>query len=185
MKRLTKQQRLLAAGLTLALGIWAVDTLTGKKAGPVRAQAAQATTPPPAAAVDWEQVNTLVARLTEQRYVSVAPELDQTSRDLFAPSAAMESSLAPVEPVIEPNAPAIQEAAIADFRDRHELSGVVIGRHPLAIVDGHVLRPGSELDGHRLVELQRDYVVFQAAQTGTRVTLKLIPRTGKPAAPQP
>ncbi len=185
MKRLTKLQRLLAGGLVLALGIWAIDALTGKSGRPAHARAASATAAATAPAADWNEVDALVARLTQQRYVSVIPDLDRTPRDLFSPSPAMESLLAPAPPPApEPNTPALAEEAASDFQSRHQLSGVVIGRNPLAIVDGRVLHRNGELDGYRLVELQRDFVVFQEPRTGARATLKLAPRgTPSPSAP--
>jgi hypothetical protein len=41
------------------------------------------------------------------------------------------------------------------------------------VVDDRVLVVNSDLDGYTLVDVQRDYVVFQQAATGARVTLEL------------
>ena len=70
-------------------------------------------------------------------------------------------------------APAEEVEAQKSFPERHTLVGVMIGGQALAAVDDQVIALGSELDGHMLVEVKRDYVVFVEPQTGERFVLAL------------
>ena len=64
-------------------------------------------------------------------------------------------------------------ATAAAFADHHQLTGVVLGGVPLAVIDGHLLPLNSDLDGFTLVEVWRESVVLAEIGTDRRVTLKL------------
>ncbi|MFQ5806301.1 MAG: hypothetical protein ACE5I3_07620 [Phycisphaerae bacterium] len=85
----------------------------------------------------------------------------------------MKTALAPADVAAawRPGAPGEPASEPLSFEDRHELQGVLTGRVPLALIDGLLCRRGAEIDGYRLVELHREYVVFQ--RDGSRVTLRV------------
>ena len=88
----------------------------------------------------------------------------------------METAFTPVEsnPPSSLAGTAAQPAAPeADFQTSHKLEGVLLGRTPLAVIDGHVLAVNSDLDGYTLLEVQRDRVVFHRPATGATVVLDL------------
>ena len=131
---------------------------------------------PPSTDDDTQAFSDSLARLSRNEYVSVADEIDQLQRDLFEPTAVMETAFTPVEtnPPPELAATAARSAVReADFQTSHNLEGVLLGRTPLAVIDGHVLAVNSDLDGYTLLEVQRDRVVFQQPATGARVVLEL------------
>jgi hypothetical protein len=178
MIRLTRKQRLLGAALLVAGLVWAADHFIGS-GRPAALQAAQtAAAPPPASAGDARDFSESLARLTRNEYISVADEIDLLQRDLFEPTAIMESAFALAAP---PPARTLAESAAQppapedDFQTSHKLEGVLLGRTPLAVIDGHVLAINSDLDGYTLLEVQRDRVIFQHPPTGARVVLELSP----------
>jgi hypothetical protein len=174
-RRISPRKRLLGGVLLLALGIWALDRFTGV-GQPTPAQAGQqapATGLPVTA--EWQDVTELVARLTNTGYAPVASELRELDRDLFLPTAQIEEAFH--RPVAEPppEEPADKQAAEPpqDFGTRHRLVGVMLGPNPMAVIDGHVLPLDSQVDGHALIQVARDYVVFRETATGAQVTLEL------------
>ena len=183
MIRLTRKQRVLGAALFLAGLIWGADHFFGR-GGPAPLQAAQtAPARPPSTDDDTQAFSDSLARLSRNEYVSVAGEIDQLQRDLFEPTAVMETAFTPVEtnPPPELAATAARSAAPeADFQTSHNLEGVLLGRTPLAVIDGQVLTVNSDLDGYTLLEVQRDRVVFQQPATGARVVLELSQRPKTP-----
>ena len=64
-----------------------------------------------------------------------------------------------------------------EFANTHLLTGVIIGHLPLAQVDGRLLPLGAVLDGHTLIAIERDFVVFERATDRERVALELKPRS--------
>jgi len=184
MKRLNRTQRLLAAALVLAVGIWAVDSLT-RGGGPRQAnaqQSAETTVPAPA---DWGDVAKLVERLTRSEYAPVATGLAQVERDLFLPTPAIERVIleASPPPEEERGAPPAEQAE-PEFPDRHQLLGVMLGTTPLAVVDDLVVPRHAMLDGHVLIELHQYHVVFAEPATGKRFTLTLEAQTARPGTPR-
>ncbi|MBP9024716.1 MAG: hypothetical protein KBH81_01060, partial [Phycisphaerae bacterium] len=64
-----------------------------------------------------------------------------------------------------------------EFANTHLLTGVIIGHLPLAQVDGRLLPLGAVLEGHTLIAIERDFVVFENATDSERITLELKPRS--------
>lgn len=183
MNRLTLRQRALFGGLALTGLVWAVDALSGRS-GPAPLQAAQATPTAETAAVPEPNVAQLVAQLTQAEYASVADELERSQRDLFVPTTQVEAAYAVKEgaPVAEtPEHPGLVPAAASEpaFSAQHRLLGVLIGAKPLAVLDGHVLPLQAELEGYRLVRIERDYVLFRHTATGQTVRVELEPPPDK------
>jgi len=172
MTKLNKRQRLLIAGLGLAAGVWAIDSLTGG-GQPQQARAAQKPTGEAAVTVQWCDVSQTVARLTDATYRSIAPDLLRVERDLFAPSAVMERVYAPAPSVPVAKQPVEQDPAVVDFVGQHTLDGVLTGRRPVAVINGRPLALGAELDGHRLVEVARARVSLERVSDGEVVELEL------------
>jgi hypothetical protein len=176
MKRLTRKQRVLGTALLLAGLVLGADRFFGS-GHPAPLQAAQAVSAaPPSTAEDAQDFADSLARLSRNEYVSVADRIDQLQRDLFEPTAIMETAFTPVEtdsPAELAAAAAQSAASDADFQTRHKLEGVMLGRTPLAVIDGQVLAVNSDLDSFTLLEVQRDRVVFRQPATGARVVLEL------------
>ena len=186
MKRLTLRQRVLVGALVGAGLIGGVDWLT--RGGPAPAAAGQDGEGETSGALSgWVGIDEAVARLTTTGYVSVAGDISKLGRDLFRPTPLINGAFR--EPMMAPSAPPseIEQQKVGQpvaFSDQHTLSGVVTGAVPLAVVDDRVLPLHGRLDGHVLVEVQRDCVVFEASATGERVRLRLEvgPKTSGPAA---
>jgi hypothetical protein len=181
--RLTRKQRVLGTVLLLAGLVLGADRFFGS-GRPAPLQAAQAGPAAPAStAADAQAFSDSLARLSRGEYVSVADRIDQLQRDLFEPTAVMETAFTPVETDLppEPAAAAAQAAASeADFQSSHHLEGVLLGHTPMAVIDSRVLAVNSDLDGYTLVEVQRDRVIFQKLATGARVVLELSPSPKTP-----
>lgn len=183
MKRLSQRQRLVCGALAGAGLIWAVDALTRDStpsaalAGPSTAAAG-----PSAPAVVWQDVSATIAALTEEGYVSVANELERLERDLFVPTALIDAALRSAEELEAEQAAAVksEQDEAAEFRGRHRLVGVMLGRRPLAVVDDEVLALQGELDGWRLADIQRERAVFLHPQLGIQVVLELEQGPGIP-----
>jgi hypothetical protein len=172
-KRWSSTQRILVGALALAVAGWGLDALT-RSSGPRPARGADSGEGvQPATAAGVEDSAQLVQRLLSRDYASVAAELDRTERDLFVPTPLMQVATAPQPvPGEEPEPPSDLNAE-PDFPSKHVLTGVIIGHTPLAQVDGRLLPLGAVLDGHTLVEIQRDGVVFADSESPARVTLEL------------
>jgi hypothetical protein len=177
-KRPTLRHRLLGGGLLLATALGAYEHF-GRSAGPRSAQAGQASAHAPAAASqDWQTVNELAARLTADSYTPVEGLLTDVSRDLFRPTPFIEDQVPLATPAANdagPEAPPNQPGAPASpaFIDRHQLTGVLLGRERLAVMDGRVYRLGDLFDGHTLAEINREDVVLIEVATRARIVLRL------------
>lgn len=175
MKPLSPRHKVLGGVFAIAAVAGGIDLLTGEpKPSPASAArspavAAEAVGLPP----DPVDLDAVIESLRKDRAVRPALPFEQVTRDLFVPTARMAAALAPAAPArsAEPRPPQQAEAEALAFHERHELQGVLTGRVPLALVDGLLCRQGAEIDGYRLVELQRDHVVFE--RDGSRVTLWL------------
>ena len=186
MKRIPATQRMLIGVLTLAGLAWAVDAYTGTTR-PAAASAALSQVPVTVTGpANWEEVDEMVRRLTQISYDSVAEKLIGLNRDLFMPTPLIDAACAPLPAPVEETAPETRDAAPPkpEFGALHELGGVILGESPLAVVDDRVLPLGAVLDGYILVELQRDYAVFQHLETQEQAVLELKkgPRSG-PSVP--
>ncbi len=176
MTRLSKRHKLIGGVLGLVGAAWAVDLLTGgpgpspASAAPSLPVAAESIALPP----DPADLASIIESLGDDRTSRAPRRFDGVERDLFVPTPQMEAALAltsgtrstPPEPAAVPAAEPIR------FDARHELQGVLTGRVPLALIDGRLCPCGTEIDGYRLVELQRDYAVFQRGDS--RVTLRVV-----------
>ncbi len=178
MKTVNTRSRVMIGGLILAGAVWAVDSFTG--GGPTEVQAGQrATQEPGRPAVDWGEADALIDDLTRWTYSSVAPELDTLERDLFAakpsPNAGSQSEpRTPPADVLAGGKDIEAESAI-DFSARHVLGGVATGANPLAVIDDQVMHIDSDLENYTLIEIHRDFVVFQQRGTSRQVRLSLSP----------
>jgi hypothetical protein len=172
-KSVSPVQRLLIAILVLASAAWLVDRLTGS-AQPRTAEAAPAQATPGQRAAAWEDINALVACLTDVEYQSVADELGRLERDLFAPPDEMLGAPLTIGPGDPADAPA-QAPPAAPFAERHVLQGVILGASPLAVIDDQLLGLNAVLEEHRLVQIHRDYVVLEHIASGAQVILQLAP----------
>lgn len=177
--RLQRRHRLLLGALVLAATIWLFDRLSGG-AGPQPAQAqGNDSAPAPTASLAWDDVNALVSRVVALRQGGDERRLPETARDLFQPSALLAQLLAATEAPVPSAAESPPADTPGDFGARHRLSGVVLGAEPLAVVDDVVVGLGAVLDGHTLVSVERDAVVFEETATGVRLRLTL-PAPGVP-----
>jgi hypothetical protein len=181
MKSLTPRRGVLGGVLLLAVAVLAIDRGSGRRQ-PATAQAADARVPVELTPADWEPVSDLVARLTRSSYAPVGEDLARLDRDVFQPTPMIEEAVAlapPVEAVSVAAADDPNSGPEAGFAARHKLTGVMLASRPLAVVDDQVLAVSSNLDGYALIDVQRDYVVFQELATGARVTLELEQRPKK------
>jgi hypothetical protein len=180
-KKWSSLQRVLTGALALAVAGWAVDSLV-RRGAPQAARAASATPgAQPASPADGEDSTELVERLLCNKYVPIAADLEQLERDLFVPTPLMQAATLS-EPEAEGKSDPIAEpSATPDFASKHVLTGVIIGRAPLAQVDQRLLPLGAVLDGYTLVEIQRDIVIFQCPDSLERVPLELKKPAGRPS----
>lgn len=179
MKPITGRQRLLLGALVVAGGIWLADSqMGGGQPKPAQAQSAAAAhgTAP---TIVWQDVGPLLTRLTNTDYSSVARRLERQERDLFMPTPAIESALGPAAVVEEDDTqPAVDRAA--QFKERHRLVGVLLGGTGWAVIDDRLYPLRAELDGYRLVAIERDRVVFADPKGGERLVLELTATTATP-----
>ncbi len=172
MKPIPMKQRVLFGALLLAAGIYLVDTLTGG-AEPRPANAAPAAQPQLPSIGPWQDVSGLIARLTAGRYQPLDGELDALSRDLFAPTPTVEKAfgIGVARKQATPESSPTERSS--DFQQNHRLEGVVLGRQPLALINGQVYALNSDLDGYKLIEISRSHVDLHHPPSGRRVRLEL------------
>jgi hypothetical protein len=171
MMQLSRRHMLIGGVFGLVSVAWTIDTLTGG-AGPSSADAALSptvATESSARLPDPPDLDRVIRALRNDDATRGPLPFGEATRDLFVPTPWMETALAsasgasplPTEPSAEPH----------PFDARHELQGILTGRVPLALIDGRLCRQGAEIDGYRLVELHRDYVVFERDES--RVVLRV------------
>ncbi len=185
MTRLTRTQRILFGVLGLAVIGLGYDSYQ-RGGGPRRAQGGQQTPGAAGASLRSRQdVAALIRRLTTTRYEPIQGELVRASRDPFLPSPLMQQAYHPPEPESEPDPAEIAAAARAAqappppaFDEVHRVTAVLLGRRPVAVVNGQMLSLGAELAGHRLVEIRRNVVVFENLDSGSHVSLTLTAEDG-------
>ena len=180
MKPISQRHKILG-GVFLIIGVvWSMDMLTGGPT-PDPANAAQNSqvsvngVPMPAEPAD---LDTLITQITRPPANPAPLYIDPAARDLFFAVAG--GSLDPSqanEPTNEAESALEMEGRQAPSNLPRELQGIIEGRVPLALVDGRLLRLGSKIEDYRLVEIQRDFVVFE--REGERYTLRLA-GIGKP-----
>jgi hypothetical protein len=167
MRRISARQKLLAGALLLAGGIWAEDRLTGTGL-PSKSQAQPGKAPAAGAgATTWQDVSALVAELTHAEYVSVAGELGESARDLFMPTGLVEDLTGPAvsAAATQPSAEEASAAGEQAFHNHHRLRGVILGPSALAVIDDRLLPLRADVDGYRLVEIERDHVILEQPET--------------------
>jgi hypothetical protein len=176
MRKLSQRQKLLGGVFGIVAGVWGIDRLTGGP-GPSAADAAPSPVVvggPVAMPPDPPDLEAVIESLRSDRAGDLAPLLGWGERDLFVPTRSMEAALRPPDSAsIGAAADACEEEAAKSlpFDGRHVLQGVLTGRTPLALIDGELYRCGAEVEGYRLIEIRRDYVVFVGE--GSRVTLRV------------
>ncbi len=176
MKSVSLTRRILIGILAVAVAGWVVDTLRSRT--PQAAQAASATTEAaPAEAANGEDLAALVQRLVSDHYAPVSAELERLERDLFVPTPLMQAETAPASEPGELSEALDESPPGLEFSNKHLLTGVIIGHLPLAQVDGRLLPLGAVLEGHTLIAIERDFVVFENATDSERITLELKPRS--------
>lgn len=171
MKTLSRRQKLVGGVFVIAATTWAIDMLSSNS-GPSQAEAAPALTAPggptelPPDPVD---LASLVEALQSERRPRIALPFEQAGRDLFVPTAQFETRLSRLSAhgLDESEKPDQSSPEPLSFDSRHNLQGVLMGRVPLALVDGLLLREGAEIDGYRLVEIRPDSVVFRQGHDQT------------------
>ena len=182
MKRIPLRLRILGGALLLIGLFWGIDSFTGTRPATASAAGIGASdqTAPERGSIERLSPAALLARLTQSPYVSVADDIERLDRDLFAPTPAVQKVVAAAEPHPTPTSVPAAGADKADpdaaFQGKYQLTGVVIGAAPLAVIGERVMPVGAELEGYVLREVQRDYVVFQSPSSGRALTLAL--RTG-------
>ena len=175
MRSLSPRSKLVGGAFCLVAVAWAIDLLTG---GPGPSPAGAAPSPavsaplaaPPAASLD---LDALIDLLRSDPAPRSPLRFDELTRDLFVPTPSLIAALPPAVPPTSPETGSPKEpvAEPVAFDARHELQGVLTGRVTLAVIDGGLFRRGAQIDGYRLVELHRDYVVFE--RDGARVVLRV------------
>jgi hypothetical protein len=125
----------------------------------------------PAASPDPPQAPRLPVISERLKALATGEDLDPARvREAFAPSDEWLAVLS--APKVA--APLPQADLPAEFTRKHKLTSVLLaGSAGCAVVDGKIVRIGQELDGFRLVSLEPDCAVFQAAQGPVSVTLSL------------
>lgn len=103
--------------------------------------------------------------------IRVEQNLDpQEAKDAFCPSDSWLSLLRPEEPVVV--AASSDEVRAKDFQQAHELKAVVLFENGgAAIIDEEYLAVGKELDGFRLIRVDKGSAVL--GLNGVEVTLSL------------
>jgi hypothetical protein len=197
MTRLSKRHKLIAGALGLVSAAWLVDALTGgleprraiataaeQAPGDRSAGSGQSHAPAPVAAesvgspLAAAELASVIESLSEYRARGAPLPFDRVARDLFVPTPAFDAALALAGGTTSTaGGAAAPEQRDQRFDARHELQGVICGRMPLAIIDGHLCPLGAEIDGYRLVEVRRDHAIFQGKDT--RVTLR-VANPGRP-----
>jgi hypothetical protein len=176
MKPFSHRNKLLGGVFGLVAVVWGLDLLTGE-AGPELVGAAlppvadAAPVPPP---VDPPDLAAVMESLRGDHAARPLLPFDQVTRDLFVPTASMEAALARAASASDLRAETSERQPVTEdqpFDARHSLQGVLTGRVSLASIDGNLVRQGAVIDGYRLVELHRDYVVFE--REGSRVILRV------------
>jgi hypothetical protein len=174
-RRVSHRNKLVGGVFGLVVLVWGIDLLTGGSE-PSSAGASPSTTASeqpivvPPGPVD---LDALIASLRSDQSGPPVLHFEQVARDPFSPTPAMEAYVASVGPSAGagPKPPAESVAQEVPFEARHELQGVLTGRVPLALIDGTLYPAGAEIDGYRLVELQRDSAVFEQGES--RVILRV------------
>lgn len=177
---LSRRQRWLGGALGIVVVAWAIDMLTGGQDPPMASAASAPASQLNAVSVplDQAEVEAVIGMLSTDDVVRPPLSCDGVARDLFVPTAQMRAALATILPD-SPSESACDDTENAQsFEARHCLQGVLMGRVPLALIDGRLYRGGAEIDGYRLVQLERDHAVFD--HQGARVTLRVAPPDGGP-----
>lgn len=165
--------RIVLVGVLAAIGVQFLPTQVDP-----RAAQARTTAPTPAPAPIRKTRLTDITRAVDELRKPISIDELALGRDVFAPTPAMLAELGPAHApeVVEP-APASSQPN--SFAQRHRLDGVMLGRRPLAVVDGVVVPLGATFDRHRLIAVDRNGAIFSDGEQ--RVELRVpIPnqRTG-------
>ena len=178
----TRRRKALAAVLGIAMAVFMADRVMGWFPGPEQAAAsvplgvslgqefseemratAALTNIPPAP-------RTLAARLHE---LAGADGLDAASvTDAFCPSEAWIAKPRPKEPTAATAQPDLAGLRVRQFAERHKLTATAVGPDGgMAIIDGQCLVVGHQMDGLKLVAVDRSSATLEA--DGIKVKLSL------------
>jgi hypothetical protein len=180
---LTRRRKALAGVLGLAVAVFLADRVMGwLPLGPdqaaasvalgaslgqdfdeqMRATAALANVPP--------APRTLAARLHE---LAGAGGLDAASvTDAFCPSQAWIAKPLPQGPALAKGQPDLAGLSARQFAERNKLTATAVGADGgMAIIDGRCLTVGREIDGLKLVAVDRDSATFEADGIAVKLPL--------------
>jgi len=177
--RLSRQQKIYLAILALALGALLVNRLFRSRESVTAEASAYSdplpgeTIPAPALVFDKktrgpdpnsQPPSIKLAKRLQILWPDEGLNLDQ-ARDAFSLPAAWLAEVYAQNPLVEGD-------ATARFAKSHQLKAVLVdGQTSSALVDDHLLIPGQELDGFKLVAIDEDSATFEAGTK--RVILKL------------
>ncbi|MBN2447265.1 MAG: hypothetical protein JXO22_11090 [Phycisphaerae bacterium] len=179
MNALTRKRKVLFGVLAIVAVGWLVDALFSVG----RPSVAQAKTgASDSAALEPIQLKAaelapLIAALSGSAPESVPESGVHPERDPFSLPASfgrvIDTALAAAPPALEdPSRPPVAPAP--PFEQCHSLQGIIAGPTPLALIDGELMARGDRVDGAELIDIQRDYAVFD--KDGQRILLTLTAR---------
>lgn len=173
MSAASKRHGVLGGALLLALAVWGVDALlrdgTPKTAAAAGAVEADSATPE----IGWRDVSPWVRHAQRTVYTPLDEAFETTPRELFAPPAEWQTVAVDEAERAAAAAEASEAQDREDFGQTHRLMGVMLGSQPRAIINDRLLPLNSDVDGYRLVTIQRDFVVFKHPASGETVRLQL------------
>lgn len=165
-----RRTRWLAGAFVMIAATWTIDLFTGEE--PVKQAAASELVSAKHAAKPVDPPDR--ARL-ESFLFETATSADATfevdPRNPFAPDRAFEQAAAAAatsKPAAAGASPTAATPEVA-FEDRHHLSGVVWGRHAVALIDGRPYSEGATIDNWKIFEIGRDFVIFRGETGETRL----------------
>lgn len=161
------------ATLSVVALLWLLDLLSSG-ASP---QPAAASGPAPASSgasaaltATPRDLSALLAEFGAERPPLPSPEF---ARDLFAPDELLRARLTPPPPPVVELEPSSQPAAPPepDFASAHELTGIVWGPRPMAIIDGEPAGLGARIAGYRIIQIEREFVLLESDKQRVRLVL--------------
>lgn len=166
-----RRTRLIAGAFVMIATTWTIDLFTGEEPAKQANASELLAGKSPARLVDAPDRARLEQFLFE-RPTSSSTIFTSDIRNPFAPDDAFEQLAAAAGPTTRPGGAGAQlplEAPKTAFEDRHRLEGVVTGRRTIALIDGRPYARGATIDNWKLVEIGRDFVIFEGADGHVRL----------------